>query len=481
MFLSDPAYFLFLAIVFFLFYLLRRGEPRRLLLLVASYYFYFKLSGPCILILFFITLVTYFGAKLLRSFKNKHSGLVLFIIIALLLIPLLLFRYIAVFLSPSLRESLWMVVFPIGISFFTFAALGYLIDVYLEVVEPEESPSRVALFLAFFPLISAGPIERAGRFMSQFGLDLPFKSERALLALRLIFTGLLMKVVLADRLAVPVDAVYDNLGASSALEKLCAVLCYPFVIYSDFAGYSLIAIGSAKLFGLEVRPNFLQPFLSTTIPEFWRCWHISLSSWVRDYLFASLRAELRYYRNWGTAIALLISFVILGVWHGAKVGYLIFGLMHGCYAVTSLFTLPWRDRMVVKLRIPASLVYIFRLVITFLLVSIALVAFRADTMQQIVSIYLTLLSAAPFHELRATILALLHHANLESLGLIRQFLWQFWVIPFILIGDILARKDVRFESLPPILQAIGYNVGLLFIVTYWLTHYGSQPFVYYKF
>ena len=479
--LSDPLYFLFLAIVFLLFYLLRPGEPRRILLLTSSYFFYFELSGLYILILFFVTLVTYFGTKLLRTPKWKNSGFVLFLAIVLLLTPLLVFRYIIVFLSPSLRESLMLVAFPIGISFFTFAALGYLIDVYLEVVEPEPSPTRVALFLAFFPLVSAGPIERSGRFMTQFGFDLPFMSDRALLALRLILVGLLMKIVLANVLAVPVNTVYDHLTTSSALEQMCAVLYYPFYLYADFAGYSLIAIGSAKLFGLEVRPNFQQPFFSTTIPEFWRNWHISLSSWVRDYLFSPMRMELRRFGNGGMALALLLSFVILGVWHGAKVGFFCFGLMHGCYAVASLFTLPWRNRMATRLRIPGIVVQTSRCIGTFFLATIAFVVFRADTMQQTLSIYLNLFSTTPFREFHAVILALLHHENVDSLGQLKQFFGVFWIIPFILLGDLFARKEIRFESLPPILQAIGYNSSLLFIVAYWLTHYGSQPFVYYKF
>jgi D-alanyl-lipoteichoic acid acyltransferase DltB (MBOAT superfamily) len=480
--LSDPLYFLFLTVVFLLFHLLRTGEPRRLLLLASSYFFYYELSRFYILVLFFVTLICYFGAQGLRSPRVRNRSYLFFwLIIALTLMPLLVFRYLGVFISLSLRENFLLLAFPVGISFFTFAALGYIIDVYLEVVEPETSPSRFALFLAFFPLISAGPIERAGRFMSQFDFDLPFTSQRALMALRLVFIGLLMKLVFADRLVIPVDTVYDNLDASSALETMCAVFYYPFYLYADFAGYSLIAIGSAKLFGLEVRPNFQQPFLSTTIPEFWRCWHISLSSWVRDYLFTPLRAELRYLGNWGMATALLLSFVILGVWHGAKLGYFFFGLIHGCYAVASLFTLPWRNQMVARLRIPASVVYGFRLIVTFLLVSIAFVPFRADTMQQTVAIYRNLFSPAPFHELLWMFAALAHHANLDSFALLKQFLFVFWVIPFLLVGDLLARKNLAFERLPLLPQIIGYNWGLLLIISYWLTHYGSQPFVYYKF
>ena len=332
---TDPLYFAFLTGVFLLYYMLEPGLPRRLLLLAASYYFYFELSGGYLLVLLLVTVVTYYGALAMRSPQTEKRGFQIFALVILLaLIPLLVFKYLGALLTfggdgiptvNSLRGEFATLALPIGISFFTFAALGYLIDVYLEVVEPERDFGRVALFLAFFPVVSAGPIERAGRFMSQFDLAAKFSADRALSALRLILIGLVLKMIFADILQKPCDTIFAAPGNWPPLVRLIGLVDFVFYLYADFAGYSLIAIGSARLLGLEVRPNFMQPFLSATVPEFWRKWHISLSSWVRDYLFSPLRMEWRRQGNLGMAAALLLSFIILGVWHGAKWGFFFFG------------------------------------------------------------------------------------------------------------------------------------------------------------
>jgi alginate O-acetyltransferase complex protein AlgI len=480
--LSDPAYFVFLFPVFVLYYLLEKGEPRRILLLAASYFFYIELAKIYLVILLFVTGITYFGARLLRSpLAEKRGSLLFWLIVVILISPLLLFKYFVVFLPVSFQGVLAALAFPVGISFFTFASLGYLIDVYLGVTEPELSPTRVALFVAFFPLVSAGPIERAGRFLPQFELDANFSSDRTITALRLIFIGLILKVVFADALAGPVNLVYANPAAYLPIERLCATLFYPFYLYSDFAGYSLIAIGSANLFGLQVTPNFRQPFLSTTVPEYWRNWHISLSSWVRDYIFSPLRMEWRRYSNLGMAAALMSSFVILGVWHGAKWGFLIFGAMHGLMVVVSTFTLPWRDKFWAALGLPNSILRISRAIITYLLVALACVFFRADSLPQAMQMFQGVFSAGPFYDLASFLSDLWHHAASTPFPVLKDFLACFWVIPCLLGGDILVRNKLVPEKLPAILQIAGYNYGLLVILAEWLTHYGTQPFVYYKF
>jgi alginate O-acetyltransferase complex protein AlgI len=480
--LSDPAYFVFLFPVFVLYYLLEKGEPRRILLLAASYFFYIELAKVYLVILFFVTGITYFGARLLRSpLAEKRGSLLFWLIVVTLISPLLLFKYLVVFLPVSFQGGLAALAFPVGISFFTFASLGYLIDVYLGVTEPEHSPTRVALFVAFFPLVSAGHIERAGRFLPQFELDANFSSDRTITALRLIFIGLILKVVFADALAVPLNVVYANPAACLPIERLCATLFYPFYLYADFAGYSLIAIGSAKLFGLEVTPNFRQPFLSTTVPEYWRNWHISLSSWVRDYIFSPLRMEWRRYSNLGMAAALMSSFVILGVWHGAKWGFLIFGAMHGLMVVVSTFTLPWRDKFWAAVGLPNSILRISRGIITYLLVALACVFFRADSLPQAMQIFQGVFSAGPFNDLARFLSDLWHHAASTPFPVLKEFLVCFWVIPCLLGGDILVRNKLVPEKLPAIVQIAGYNYGLLVILAEWLTHYGTQPFVYYKF
>jgi alginate O-acetyltransferase complex protein AlgI len=480
--LSDPAYFVFLLPVFVLFYILDKGAPRRILLLAASYFFYIQLAKIYLVVLLFVTCVTYFGARLLRSpLAEKRESLLFWLVVVILITPLLLSKYLAVFLAVSFQTGLLSLVFPVGISFFTFASLGYTIDVYLGVIDPERSPIRVALFVAFFPLVSAGPIERAGRFIPQFDLDANFSSDRTIMALRLIFIGLILKLVFADALAGPVNLVYENPAAFLPLERVCATLFYPFYLYADFAGYSLIAIGSAKLFGLEVAPNFRQPFLSTTIPEYWRNWHISLSSWVRDYIFSPLRMEWRRYSNLGMAAALMSSFVILGVWHGAKWGFLIFGVMHGLMVVVSAFTLPRRDKFWASVGLPNSILRISRGVITYFLVALACVVFRADSLPQAIEMYQGIFSTGPFSDLAKYLSDFWQHASATAFPAFKDFLGCLWVIPCLLGGDILVRRKMVPEKLPAIVQVIGYNYGLLVIFSFWLTHYGTQPFIYYKF
>lgn len=369
---------------------------------------------------------------------------------------------------------------PIGISFFTFAALGYLIDVYLEVVEPERDFGRVALFLAFFPVVSAGPIERAGRFMSQFDLTAKFSAERALSALRLILIGLVLKMIFADILQQPCDRIFAAPGNWPPVVHLIGLVDFVFYLYADFAGYSLIAIGSARLLGLDVRPNFLQPFLSATVPEFWRNWHISLSSWVRDYLFSPLRMQWRRQGNLGMAAALLLSFTILGVWHGAKWGFLAFGVMHGILVTTSAFTLARRDAFWKALAIPPVLIHTGRVLITFILVMLTFVVFRARTMSDAMVIYQGLFSLELWRGLYQFIAWTgFHHGT--PLILYGSMYKPSALIPLIIAGDILASKKITLEKFPMPLQVALYGLAIIEVLGQWMNLYVPQPFVYNKF
>jgi alginate O-acetyltransferase complex protein AlgI len=492
--LGDPLYFGFLAVVFLFYYLLAPGCPRRVLLIGSSYFFYFELSKFYLLVLFFITLVTYHGALILRSSQTARRGALFFwLIVAVVLAPLIVFKYLSPLLELGGRAfpmvhawgaPLLGIALPIGISFFTFAALGYLIDVYLEVIEPERSFGRIALFLAFFPLVSAGPIERAGRFISQFDLETKFSAERTLLALRCILMGLVLKVVLANMLAGPVNKFYATPAAFHPFQQLSGIIYFSFYLYADFAGYSLIAIGSARLFGLDVRPNFLQPFLSATVPEYWRNWHISLSSWVRDYLFAPLRMEWRRYGNGGMAGALLVSFIVLGAWHGAKWGWIAFGLVHGLLVTASAFTLSGRNRLWASLRIPSPVIYVKRVLITFLLVTFSFVLWRASSLHEAFDIYRAIFSLDLLREFYAIFQwHLFHHGNRAALADVTPEGWlkNWMVIAIILGGDILARLKITAEKFPVVLQLCIYNVVIAAVLINWLIQNGNQSFVYYKF
>ena len=480
--LSDPGYFLFLALVFLLFYMTRPGAPRRVLLLAASYFFYFELARFSILVLLGVTFVTYYGARLLRSEPATQRGTVMFAsVVVVVLIPMLFFKYGLQVATPALQSDFAILAFPIGISFFTFAALGYLIDVYLEVVEPETDFVRVALFLSFFPLVSAGPIERAGRFLPQLDLATKFSAARALSALDLIFVGLVLKLLFAAVLARPANAVFTVPTNYPPITKLVGVTCYAFSLYADFAGYSLIAIGSARLLGLEVRPNFQQPFLSTSVAEYWRNWHISLSSWVRDYLFTPLRMEWRRSSHLGLAAALIISFIILGVWHGATWGYFFFGLMHGILVTASVFTREWRDAFWKKRHWPAPLLHVQRIAITFSLVLIAFVLFRAKSMSDAMIIYQGIFSRELLQNFHQTIAYYCFHRGEELDYRFPQLLACFELIGLLIVGDIFVKNKVTLARLPLFLRVPLYYLGMIIIFYEWLSLHVPAPFQYYKF
>jgi hypothetical protein len=482
--LSNPQYLALLLVVFVIFYALRPGQPRRLLLLAASYFFYFELSRYYVAVLLFVTLVTYYGARALASNRDSKSVRFTFVgLCALLLAPMVLFKYTsAVFAALGWRDFggglFATIAIPVGISFFTFTALGYLIDVYTEVIEPDSRFPHVALFLAFFPLVSAGPIERGGRFLPQLDCLEKFSADRGLAGLRCILMGLVLKVCIASALLGPVSKIDSARDTFAPLEQFFGTIYYAFYVYTDFAGYSLIAIGSAILFGLKVAPNFQQPFLSATIPEFWRTWHISLSSWIRDYLFTPLRMEWRRSGNLGMAAALLLSFTVIGVWHGATLGFLVFGVMHGVLCVTSTFTLGTRNKLIKWLHLPASLVSIWRAVITLVLVALTFVVWHAASITEAMTIYRTVLSLDLLRDIATAFRWYAFHRGhlIFTLG---ERWWS--LIAAVIACDLLARRKVNWEKVPVALQFGAYALAFIFVLSNWLAGQGHEPFLYYRF
>ena len=488
--LSDPRYIGFLFLVFVLFRLLRSGAQKRLLLLAASYFFYFELSGYYIAVLFSVTAVVWFGALSMRRHAGSTRSTVLFTLIcAVLLAPLLIFKYLPPLLGllefnrrTGFGIDLSSLAIPVGISFFSFAALGYLCDVYLEIVDPEPRLERVALFLAFFPIISAGPIERAQGLMPQLELDQRFDCARAFSALRIIILGLVMKVFIADSLSGPVNVVFAAPRAHSAFDQFFASVDYAFFLYADFAGYSLIAIGSARLLGLDVMPNFAQPFLSTTIPEYWRRWHMSLSFWIRDYVFAPIRTSWRRYPQASMAGALFSSFVLIGVWHGARWGYLFFGMIHGAYCIVSAFTLKKRNQFWARLGLPAGALTTVRIPLTFFLAVLAFVVYRADTLSDALVIYRSIFSADLLREGAHIFHSLVFHPGAALAGsTLLDIKVCLGLFALLIAGDLFARRQVNFASLPPILQIAIVNAGIFIVLFRWILGHGNEVFEYYKF
>jgi alginate O-acetyltransferase complex protein AlgI len=484
--LSDPTYLGFFAAVFVLFYLLPGGTVRLLLLLAASLGFYFNLASIYISVLLFVAAIAYAGGLLLqRPAGSGYRQLIFIAVLVAALAPLMMFKYLG-FICDSVGVALpdWIagLALPVGLSFFTFAAVGYLIDVSLELQTAERNPLRLALFVAFFPLVTAGPIERGGRLLPQFGLDVRFSSASALAGLRLIFIGIVLKVLFADTLAVPVAEVFGAPESSLPLDKFAAIIFFAFNLYADFAGYSLIAIGCANMLGIEVQPNFRQPFLSPTIPEFWRTWHMSLSFWVRDYLFLPLRAHWRRAGHKGVIGSTLLSFLILGLWHGAGWQFAILGLAFGTLAVGSIYTLRYRDAVYAALGAPLWLVRIIRAIITFILVALVLVLFRVNLLGDALLFYRDIFSFDMLDNLWRTINSTLFHKGTPLNPPMVAAYWADWLlIAAIVAGDILVRNGFTLAKCPISLQVITYNVGATLIVYQWVSNSVPQPFFYYKF
>jgi len=220
-------------------------------------------------------------------------------------------------------------ILPLGISYYTFVAIGYTIDVYNEKVKAEKNIGIVGLLLSFFPLILSGPIERSGNLMPQFKTGRKFDSDMLGSGLKMMLLGYFMKLVVADRLALYVDAVYNNITHHNGVSLSFASILYPLQVYADLGGYSLIAIGTAKALGINVMQNFNRPFYAKSMAQFWRRWHISLISWLTDYIYTPLVFSFRKYKMGGVLTALMITFFLSGVWHGANITFVVWGIIQG--------------------------------------------------------------------------------------------------------------------------------------------------------
>ena len=301
---SDPRYLLFAAFVALLLPFIPGGRPRLAALVLLSLLFYASFNPWYLLILAFVTLST-FGLALVFSASTERLRKPVFVLsIIIALLPLLSFKYLGGMLDERLSTQIWWLsllntALPVGLSFYTFQAVGYLIDVYVGNLAAERDAIRFSAFMSFFPQLLAGPIERAPHLLPQLSQLGQFEYARAVAGVRAILIGLFLKIVVADSLSPLVDSVYSDPRRFSSPDLALATIYFSFEVYADFAGYSLIAIGSARLLGIELLQNFTQPFLSQSLPEYWRTWHITLSSWFRDYVFTPLQFQWRRQRKSG--------------------------------------------------------------------------------------------------------------------------------------------------------------------------------------
>jgi len=392
---------IFFALIFTLSWILVRWpRARQALLLLASYYFYLALSWKYVVLVIASTLVDFVvGLGLARAAAPRQRRLLLALSIACNLGALAIFKYANFFLGSvyDLLASLGChvaphqlsVLLPVGISFYTFKTLTYTIGVYRREIEPTRDLLHYALFVAFFPQLLAGPIARAGQFLPQLRQTPAFDDHEALLGLAQVFRGLIKKMALADLLSVAlVDPVYADPTRYAGWTNLLASYGYALQIYCDFSGYSDVAIGAARLLGFSSPLNFNRPYLALGVRDFWARWHISLSTWLRDYLYIPLGGNRRgtgnTYRN------LFLTMFLGGLWHGAAWHFVAWGAFHGAWLI--LARVLGRDRRAEELSAVARW---GRRLLTFHLVCVGWILFRADTLHDALLIGKQILTWAP--------------------------------------------------------------------------------------
>ena len=353
------------------------------LLIAISYGLYIKWNPVFPLVLLWVTVVTYWSA--LQIAKNQAFGKRKYLVwsgIVLASLPLIVFKYYN-FISNTLEELLSKVnitvglpglnwAMPLGISFFTFQAIGYLVDVYLQRIKAEHNWWDYMLFVSFFPQIASGPISKARDLLPQIKSKRELNYEQAVQGLKWILWGMFMKVVMADRIGIYVDTIFDNYEYQSGLSCWIGSMLYTLQIYGDFAGYSFMAVGVGELMGFELVNNFRRPYFSQSITEFWHRWHISLSTWLKDYVYIPLGgshcSKIRNYWN------IFVTFLVSGIWHGANWTFIVWGMLHGLFQIV--------EKMLGLNKVSSTGIRkCLRVGVTFLLVDIAWIFFRMPSLE----------------------------------------------------------------------------------------------------
>lgn len=438
------------ALIVFLIYWAVPNKYRMLLLLMVSYGFYMTFSPGYVLVLIALSMLTY-----IAGIKCNKAIMTTSVILQVAL--LLFFKYAG--LIPGIREGL---VIPVGISFYIFKAISYMVDVYRGKIEAEKQIVPLLLYLAFFPDIVSGPINRAQVLIPQLKAEKKFEYQNAVYGMRLILLGLFKKLLIANTLARYVDQVFSLYEAYLGITYVFVMLFYTIQIYCDFSGYSDMAIGIARLFGITSMENFKAPYLAANIKEFWDRWHITLSTWLRDYVYfplgGSRSGKVKTYFN------LMATFLVSGIWHGANLTFLVWGALHGAYQVVYRFY-----KQHCKWKMPK----IMGVIITFTAVSFAWLFFRADSVYD--AIYMIRHMAYNLDPLLA------YH----KMGMVQRDFWMLLLSVGILFAYDAAslKKDLiaEMDQMKPALRWTIYLVLSAVIIAFHLHNGVSQQFIYFRF
>lgn len=364
---------------------------RWMLLLASSYVFYMGWNAAYALLLLTSTVVTYVASLLIDKSETKgKKKLFLILSIVINLGILFTFKYFQFFtsglyavfdlLKVQYTPIPYSLVLPVGISFFTFQALGYSFDVYRGEIEVQKHFGKYALFVSFFPQLVAGPIERTKNLLPQFDEVHRFDYDCAVSGMRLMLWGYFKKIVIADTVCVAVNAVYNNVESYNGIGLIMATFLFAIQIFCDFSGYSDIARGCARIMGFRLMKNFDHPYFAKSIKEFWRRWHISLSTWFKDYVYIPLGGNRK--GEGRTRLNLFITFLLSGLWHGANLTFVIWGALHGLFQIFGRITYKVRKKLFedTALKKISGVRTVFSVIFTFVLVCFAWILFRANTM-----------------------------------------------------------------------------------------------------
>ena len=409
MLFNSIEFAVFLPIVFLLYWFVFKKSisNQNLLILLVSYIFYAWWDWRFLFLLAFSTFLDYFaGLKIEQSNTKSRSKFWLILSIGINLGFLGFFKYYNFFVNEltaaianaGIRIDPWTlkVILPVGISFYTFHGLSYIIDVYKKRIVAEKHFVDYAVFVSYFPLLVAGPIERATHLLPQFKRVRTFNYQNAADGMRQILWGLFKKVVIADNCATYANAIFNSSGEHNGSSLFIGALFFTFQIYGDFSGYSDIALGVSRLFGIELLRNFAFPYFSRDIAEFWRRWHISLSTWFRDYLYFPLGGSQG--GTWMKVRNTFIIFIVSGFWHGANWTFLAWGFLNALYFIPLLLLDKNRNNIdiISTHKLLPSLKEFFQIMVTFFLTVIAWIFFRSDTIAQAFSILREIFSKSAF-------------------------------------------------------------------------------------
>lgn len=477
MFFNSLVFFLFLTSVFLL-WLITPMRLRWLVLLIASYIFYFAWVPWHALILIFCSMSTWWGAIHLAKIElSGRRKAILATLVAVNLLPLFFFKYFN-FFNDSLRKIFALnqfmypiphieLLLPVGISFYTFQAISYCADVYKDRLVPEHNAGFFALYMAFFPKLISGPIERGVNLLSQLQNPKPFDNHLFISGIELFFWGLFKKIVIADRLGQYVDMVFAHPQNYWGLTSILAAWLFTLQIYCDFSAYTDMAIGCGRIFGIKLSQNFNFPYLAGSIADFWRRWHMTLTSWFRDYVYIPLGGNK--VSSARLSVNITVVFLLSGLWHGAAWTFVFWGGLHGLFYLIGKNTEPYRTRIREFLGIRGKVAQILQIMINFNLVSLAWVFFRASSIEDALC-----LISHMFKNLSMPIQML----NLKfSTYLAFGFALFFIILELLHYKD--AKQNYRFlcsNKMP--VKYLAYTVGLLFISLFGLN---SKQFIYFYF